>query len=80
MAQLLVRNLKDETVARLKTRAAAAGRSLEAEVRDLLETSAATDERMERVRRMDALRAAVGPLPADWPGAEVVIREDRDSR
>ncbi|GAA0603342.1 hypothetical protein GCM10009416_46260 [Craurococcus roseus] len=40
MAQVLVRDLPDETVARLKERAAEAGRSLEAELRDILNQAA----------------------------------------
>ena len=40
MAQVLVRDLPEETVARLKERAAEAGRSLEAELRDILNRAA----------------------------------------
>jgi plasmid stability protein len=37
MAQVLVRDLKDEVVARLKTRAKQRGRSLQADLKDILE-------------------------------------------
>ncbi len=40
MAQLLVRGLPEETVQRLKERAARNGRSLEGEVREVLNSSA----------------------------------------
>jgi plasmid stability protein len=40
MAQLVVRELSDETKERLRARAKAHGRSLEAEVRDVLEKAA----------------------------------------
>ena len=41
MAQVLVRNLRDKVVARLKKRAAQRGRSLQAEVKQILEDAAA---------------------------------------
>jgi plasmid stability protein len=40
MAQILVRGLENEVVARLKDRAAAHGRSLESEARSILESAA----------------------------------------
>lgn len=40
MAQIIVRNLDEAVVAALRRRAKAAGRSLEAEVRDVLSTAA----------------------------------------
>lgn len=40
MAQLVVRDLPEDTKERLRTRAKAHGRSLEAEVRDILEAAA----------------------------------------
>ena len=56
MPQLLVRNLEDTVVARLKSMAAAHGRSLEAEVRDIL-GHAARDRRQEA---LEALRCHPG--------------------
>jgi plasmid stability protein len=43
MAQVLVRNLGDATVERLKRRARSHGRSLQAELHDILERAARTD-------------------------------------
>lgn len=43
MAQLLIRELDDEVVARLKTRAQRHGRSLEAELRGILQQAAAAE-------------------------------------
>ena len=43
MAQVLVRNLKEKVVARLKKRAANRGRSLQAEVKIILEEAAKED-------------------------------------
>ena len=45
MAQLVVRNLDDDVKARLQVRARRHGRSLEAEVRDILRNAANAEER-----------------------------------
>jgi plasmid stability protein len=78
MAQLLVRNVDAETVAWLKARAAAHGRSVEAEHREVLRAaraaSAPTDfwERAAKLRAETAGRA-VTP-------SEVLLRDSRDER
>jgi plasmid stability protein len=56
MAQVLVRNLRKATVERLKRRARSHGRSLQAELHDILERAARTDiadarRAAERMRR-----------------------------
>jgi plasmid stability protein len=57
VAQIIVRNLDDSTVAELKAQARAAGRSLEAEVRLLLEGHAARRERRAKaLAEVDAIR------------------------
>jgi plasmid stability protein len=74
MAQLLVRNLDDAVVERLKLRARSRGMSLEQEVRTIL-TTAAQAGRAEIARHLEALRAE------QRPGSVSVvdlIREDRD--
>ena len=79
MAQVLVRNLDDAVVERLKARAAAKQRSLEAELREILEEAA----RPDRDAALARLRAAIERTPAWTPGeptAVDLIREDRDSR
>ena len=43
MAQILIRNLKSKTVERLKQRARNSGRSLEAELREILDREAHMD-------------------------------------
>jgi plasmid stability protein len=50
MAQILVRNLSDGVVERLKRRAASQGRSLQAEVKGILEQAASVD--FEEARRL----------------------------
>ena len=62
MAQVLVRDLQPETVSRLKERARRHGRSLQAELKDLLESASrqsAIDARAlaDRVRRQLAGRS-----------------------
>ncbi|KPF83866.1 hypothetical protein IP78_01690 [Brevundimonas sp. AAP58] len=79
---LHVRNVDDEVARRLKARAAANGRSAEAEHRALLDQALGSADKVEWMARADALRKAIadrngGPLS---PGSEVLIREDRDTR
>lgn len=83
MAQVLVRDLPDETVARLKARAAEAGRSLEAELRELLNTAAQPSHEQQKQEALETLRrirAKSRPWRPGEPTAADMIREDRDSR
>lgn len=76
MAQVLVRGLDDEVVKRLKARARAGGRSLEAELRAIVESAAEMDARLEATRDLSArLRRRLGGR-AHSDSAEIV-REDR---
>ena len=61
MAQILVRNLDEQTVAQLKLRAERAGRSLEAEVRAILqdETGRAI-QRASAIQRLAEIRESFG--------------------
>ena len=79
MAQMLIRNMDDHLVERLKLRARAAGRSLEAEVRHVLEQDWRRDAQA-RLARVQALAAMTPPQPPGSPLAEDLVREDRDSR
>lgn len=79
MAQVLVRNLEDEVVERLKARAAAAGRSLEAELRDIV-TAAAKPSKAETLRALARIRSRVRQPGPGEPNVVDMIREDRDSR
>jgi antitoxin FitA len=83
MAQVLVRDLPEETVARLKEKAAQAGRSLEAELREILNLAAQPSyekRKQEALAVLDAVRAKSRPWQPGKPMAEDLIREDRDSR
>lgn len=80
MGQVLVRNLDDRVIATFKARAAASGRSLEAELREALTRAAeAPPDRAALLEEVRRIREAIGPMPPDWPGAVAVIREDRDN-
>jgi plasmid stability protein len=76
MGEILVRNLDDSVIERLKARALKAGKSLEQSVREIL-VAAAKPSREEILAEMDRLREEAGPVTLD---ATDLIREDRDSR
>jgi plasmid stability protein len=62
VAQILIRNIADEAVDILKRRAAASGRSLEAEVRRIIEGEGERlARREEAVRQAAEIRASFGP-------------------
>lgn len=70
MAQLVVRNLSDEIKVRLKRRAEKHGRSLEAEVRDILASAAddagqPPDEGAQAVARLIRRQREIGVTKAD---------------
>jgi antitoxin FitA len=76
MGQILVRNLEDSVIERLKARALKADKSLEQTVRDIL-TEAAKPSREEILAEMDRIRERIGPVDIDLTE---LIRQDRDSR
>jgi plasmid stability protein len=80
MAQLLVRNLEEDLVARLKARAAANGRSVEAEHRQILREALAPDDAEAcgfwgLAARLRAETAGTPVTPS-----EVLQREGREER
>ena len=75
MAQVIVRNLPDDVVARLKARAARQKRSLEQELRQILR-EAARPSRDEIIADIDRIRAMT-PTKLQSDSADL-IREDRD--
>ncbi|WP_431267951.1 FitA-like ribbon-helix-helix domain-containing protein [Dankookia sp. P2] len=74
MAQVLVRQLDDAVVERVKRKAAAAGTSLEGYVRDLI-TRDAQDDRAALIEKLRALRAA---QPRQTSDSTETIRRWRD--
>lgn len=75
MAQVLVRNVPDDVVTRLKQRAARKGRSLEAELRYVLEAAARLELGEFRRRAGEIRRQLEGRYHSD---STALIREDRD--
>ena len=78
MATLYVRNVPQELYAEIQGWATESGRSVNAEVLDVLEREAdARRGHAEWLTRLAALRSAIRPIQGPpWP--EDVIREDRD--
>ena len=77
MAQVLIRDLPDEVVKRLKKRAAARGISLQAELRRIVIDAARTD--LETVRVLAArLRKRLALKGRQYSDSVDLIREDRD--
>jgi plasmid stability protein len=81
MGQVVIRNIEDRVLERLKARAASQHKSLEQSLRDLM-TEAARPNPAELVALVERIRAMSPPPPKDarFPTAEEMIREDRDSR
>lgn len=75
MSQILVRNLDDAAVERLKSRARAHGRSLQAEAKDILEQSARIDVAEAR-KLVDCIRRSFEGRKFD--DSTELVREDRN--
>jgi plasmid stability protein len=78
---VVIRNIDDRVVERLKARAMAQRKSLEQSLRDLL-TEAAKASRAKLPAELERIRAMTPPRKsgATFPTAEELIREDRDTR
>lgn len=74
MGQIIVRNLDEDVIARLKRRAAERNMSLERHVREVL-AEAAKPDRAEAIAKITALRDSIGPVTGD---STKVIRRMRD--
>lgn len=76
MAQLLVRQLNDKVVARLKKRAKEHGRSLQSEVKMILEEAEPDYERAWK--RIDSLRLRLKRSGRKFGNSADIIRKDCD--
>jgi antitoxin FitA len=81
VGQVVIRNIDDRVLERLKVRAMAQRKSLEQSLRELL-TEAARPSRAELLADLERIQAMT---PARRPGvtyptADELIREDRDTR
>lgn len=74
MAQLIVRNLDDEVVHKLKLRAAQHGRSAEAEHREILRGALISGPTVDSLKEMLLTMPSVG-IDADFARAEDIGRE-----
>ncbi len=74
MAQVLIRDLDPKLVDRLKTRAREHGRSLEAELRGILEAAAATDPVDAKALAARIRRRLAGRAHSD---SAALVAEDR---
>ena len=75
MAQVIIRNLDDDALRRLRARARRKGVSLEGELRAIV-TAAARADRGQFIARAAALRRRLGARAHS--DSTVLIREDRD--
>jgi len=78
MGQILIRNLDDAVITRLKKHAAEEGLSLEESLRRYL-TERARPSKAELLAEMERIRA-MSPMRTTPPFAEDLIREGRDER
>jgi len=80
VGQVIIRNVDDRVLERLKARAAVQRKSLEQSLRDLL-TEAAKPSREELLADLERIRAMTPPRQpgVTYPTAEDLIREDRDT-
>ena len=79
MAQVVIRNIDDAVIERLRARAKARRQSLEQTLREVI-TQAARPNRAELVSEMRRIQALTPPRPKGAPSIERLIREGRDSR
>lgn len=76
MANVTIRNLDDSVVEALKQRARDHHRSLEAELREILESAAQYRRRAEFIAAMDRLRAMTPDI--HQTNSTELVRQDRD--
>lgn len=79
MASVTIRNLDEGVVERLKSKAKDNGRSLEAELREILSTAARRASTKELIAEADRI-AAMTPKDRPQTDSVKIIREFRDSR
>ena len=80
MATLYVRDVPEKLYKRLRARARRNGRSLNAEVLELIDEAVLRELTSEEITERLAELAAEIDLPPDAPRPEDIIREERDRR
>ena len=81
MGQVVIRNIDDLVLERLKARATEQHKSLEQSLREIL-AAAAKPSRAELLAEVERIRAMTPPRRPGkrYPTAEQLVRESRDSR
>jgi plasmid stability protein len=82
MGQVLIRNIDDDVLERLRRRAATQQKSLEQSLREVL-AEAAKPSRAELIADLERIRGAIAAREKPgvrYPTTEELIREDRDNR
>ena len=81
MGQVIIRNIDDRVLERLRVRAMAQRKSLEQSLRELLNETAkpSREELLADLERIRAMTPSRRP-GTTYPTAEELIREDRDTR
>ena len=77
MAQILVRNVDEEVVARLKQRAANNGRSLQAEVKMVLEQASGFDS-TNAWQKVEQFRTKMQKSGRTFSDSTALLRKDRE--
>jgi antitoxin FitA len=77
MGQVLVRNLEESTINALKERAKAHHRSLQSEVKTILEDSASLPHAADQAKRLRALHTELFGKKR-FPDSTPMIRKDRE--
>ena len=80
MATLYVRDVPEKLYKRLRARARRNGRSLNAEVLELIDEAVLRELTSDEITDRLAELAAEIDLPPDAPRPEAIIREERDRR
>jgi plasmid stability protein len=80
VAAFHLRNIPDRLYRRLKARAKRNGRSVNAELIEILEDALARPTAEELEARLAELHATTPPLSPDAPTPEQIIREGREER
>jgi plasmid stability protein len=77
MASVIIRDLDERIVKKLKARAKANNRSLEAELREILSTEVSKHEQMRQfLAKADRIAAMTPKVPQT--DSAILLREDRD--
>jgi plasmid stability protein len=78
MADILIRNIDEQTLERLKNKAMANNRSMNAEIKSLLEEYAGTTAREEAISMISEARVSYETGKKDRPNLLKMFREARD--